>query len=334
MPEISHYFPISNPTLIFFVVLCIILLAPIIMGKLRIPHIVGMVLAGVLVGEYGLDILERDDSFELFGKVGMYYIMFLAGLEMDMESMRKSKNHYIIFGLLTALVPFVITYLLASQLMGYSQMASLLLGCIMASNTLVAYPIIGRYGLQQHPAVLLSVGSTMIALFLSLTAIAAIAGSFNGVNGLSFWMLFLIKIVVFCASMILVIPRLTRWFLHRYSDAVMQFIFVLAILFLSAALAEAASLEGILGAFLAGLILSRYIPSLSPLMGRIELSATPCSSPISSSVWACSSMSACSSMAAASCGWCSSWWLSASSARHWPPTSPASTSACRSVRAI
>ena len=270
MPDISQYFPITNPTLIFFVVLCIILLAPIIMGKLRIPHIVGMVLAGVLVGEYGLDILKRDDSFELFGKVGMYYIMFLAGLEMDMESMRKSKNHYVIFGLLTAVVPFVITYFLANWIMDYSQMASLLLGCIMASNTLVAYPIVCRYGLQQHPAVALSVGSTMIALFLSLTAIAAIASAFGEGGGLWFWIWFLIKIVAFCAGMILFIPRLTRMFLHRYSDAVMQFIFVLAILFLSAALAEAVSLEGILGAFLAGLILSRYIPSVSPLMNRIE----------------------------------------------------------------
>ena len=150
MPDVTQYFPISNPTLIFFVVLCIILFAPIIMGKLRIPHIVGMVLAGVIVGEYGLNILERDDSFELFGKVGMYYIMFLAGLEMDMESMRKSKNHFIIFGLLTALVPFVITYFIALWLMGYTHPAAFLLGCIMASNTLVAYPIVCRYGLQQR----------------------------------------------------------------------------------------------------------------------------------------------------------------------------------------
>jgi len=270
MPDLSRYFPIADPTLIFFVVLCIILIAPIIMGKLRIPHIIGMVLAGVLVGEYGLNILERDDSFELFGKVGMYYIMFLAGLEMDMESMRKSKNHYIIFGLLTAMVPFAITYILSIWWLDYSQMASLLLGCIMASNTLVAYPIIGRYGLQQHPAAALSVGSTMIALFLSLTAIAAIAATFSGNGGWRFWAFFALKIVVFCAVLFYLIPRAVRYFLHRYSDAVMQFIFVLAVMFFSAALAEAVGLEGILGAFLCGLILGRYIPRLSPLMGRIE----------------------------------------------------------------
>ena len=270
MPDITQYFPIADPTLIFFVVLCIILIAPIIMGKLRIPHIIGMVLAGVLMGSYGLNILKRDDSFELFGKVGMYYIMFLAGLEMDLESMRKSKNHFLIFGLLTALVPFVITYFLSIWMLGYSRIASLLLGCIMASNTLVAYPIIGRYGLQQHPASALSVGSTMIALFLSLTAIAAIATTFSTNSGWMFWMFFALKIIIFCAVLFFILPRATRWFLRRYSDAVMQFIFVMAAMFFSAALADAVGLEGILGAFLSGLILNRYIPRLSPLMGRIE----------------------------------------------------------------
>ncbi len=270
MPDLSHYFPITDPTLIFFVVLCIILIAPIIMGKLRIPHIVGMVLAGVLVGSYGLNILQRDDSFELFGKVGMYYIMFLAGLEMDMEGMKKSKSRLLTFGLLTAAIPFLITYIISIWLMGWSQMASVLLGCIMASNTLVAYPIVCRYGLQQHPATALSVGSTMIALFLSLTVIAAISSAFDGGGGFFFWTFFLVKILAFCAGLVFFIPRLSRWFLHRYSDAVMQFIFVMAIMFLSAALAEAAGLEGILGAFICGLILNRFIPSLSPLMNRIE----------------------------------------------------------------
>ena len=213
MPELSHYFPIANPTLIFFVVLCIILLAPIIMGKLRIPHIVGMVLAGVAIGEYGFDILKRDDSFELFGAVGMYYIMFLAGLEMDKESMKKNKDRLLTFGLLTYLVPFVIAYLLSTWALGYSTFASLLLSCIMASNTLVAYPIVCRYGLQQHPGVALSVGSTMIALFLSLTTLAAVVGAFSGKGDAMFWVLFLVKIVVFCAILFLLIPRLTRWFL-------------------------------------------------------------------------------------------------------------------------
>lgn len=155
MLYISHYFPITDPTLIFFVVLIIILFAPIIMGKLRIPHIIGMVLAGVLVGQYGLNILKRDSSFELFGRVGLYYIMFLAALEMDMQGVKRNKYRMLAFGLLTFSIPFILTYFMGTCLLGYSGSASLLLGCIMASNTLIAYPIVTRYGLQRKPSVTL-----------------------------------------------------------------------------------------------------------------------------------------------------------------------------------
>ena len=269
-PTITQYFPISDPTLIFFVVLLIVLFAPIIMGKLRIPHIIGMVLAGVLIGEYGLNILERDDSFELFGKVGLYYIMFLASLEMDMEGFKKSMGRMVIFGLLTCLIPLLLTYVMSRLLLGYSSNTSLLLGCIMASNTLIAYPIVGRFGLQRKPSVTLSVGGTMLSLLLALIMLAALVASMKGSGGWGFWLFFATKFIAYCAAMIFLIPRLTRWFLRRYSDSVMQFIFVMTILFMSATLSETVGLEGIFGAFLAGLILNRYIPHLSPLMNRIE----------------------------------------------------------------
>ena len=270
MLHIAQYFPITDPTLVFFVVLLIILFAPIIMGKLRIPHIIGMVLAGVVVGEYGLDILVRDDSFELFGRVGLYYIMFLAALEMDMESIRKNKNQLLIFGLLTFTVPLVLIYFMGINLLNYGKTASLLLGCIMASNTLVAYPIVSRYGLQRKPSVTLSVGSSMIALLFSLILLAAIVASNSGEGSIGFWLIFVLKFIAYCGGVIFLLPRLTRWFLRRYSDAVMQFIFVLASVFLCAALSAAIGLEGIFGAFLSGLILNRYIPSVSPLKNRLE----------------------------------------------------------------
>ena len=264
------YFPISSPTLIFFVVLLIVLLAPIIMGKLRIPHIVGMVLAGVLIGEHGLHILNRDDSFELFGKVGLLYIMFLAGLEMDMESVKKNSKRILWFGLLTCLVPLLLTFFMAMWLLDYSETASFLLGCIMASNTLIAYPIISRYGLQRHPSVMLSVGASMLSLLMALMMLAGLSASYGENAGLTFWLLFIIKFGAFCGVSIWGIPKLARYFLRRYSDAVMQFIFVLSVMFLSAALSEAIGVEGIVGAFIAGLILNRYIPHVSPLMNRIE----------------------------------------------------------------
>lgn len=270
MIHLAQYFPITDPTLIFFVVLLIILLAPIIMGKLRIPHIIGMVLAGVVVGKYGLNILVRDNSFELFGRVGLYYIMFLAALEMDMESIRKNRNRLLIFALLTFIVPLLLTYFMGIHLLNYGITASLLLGCIMASNTLVAYPIVSRYGLQRKPSVTLSVGSSIISLIFSLIMLAAIVASNKGEGSIGFWLFFVSKFVIYCAAAIFLLPRLTRWFLRRYSDAVMQFIFVLASLFLCAALSAAIGLEGIFGAFLSGLILNRYIPSVSPLKNRLE----------------------------------------------------------------
>ena len=270
MTFLATYFPITDPTLIFFVVLLTILFAPIIMGKLRIPHIIGMVLAGMLIGKYGLNILERDSSFELFGRVGLLYIMFLAGLEMDLESVKKNSKRILIFGLLSFLIPFILTFVMGTWLLNYSPQASFLLGCIMASNTLIAYPIVGRYGLQRDSSVMLSVGASMLSLFLSLVMLAALVASHEENTNVWFWLLFLLKFCGFIAACILIIPRLTRYFLRRYSDQVMQFIFVLSVMFLSAAASEAAGVEGIVGAFISGLILNRYIPHVSPLMNRIE----------------------------------------------------------------
>ena len=273
MTFLASYLPITDPTMIFFVVLLIILFSPIIMSKLRIPHIIGMVLAGVAIGHYGFDILERDISFEIFGSVGLYYIMFLAGLEMDLESVKRNSRRFLIFGLLTCFVPLSLTYIMARAMLQYSHPAAFLLGCIMASNTLIAYPVISRFGLQRHPSVQLSVGSSMISLFLSLVMIAALAGQFSATpqsSPIVFWLLFLLKLAAFIGGSVWLIPHLARFFLRRYSDSVMQYIFVLAVMFLSAALSQAIGLEGIFGAFFSGLILNRYIPKVSPLMNRIE----------------------------------------------------------------
>jgi len=270
MRILASYLPITDPTLIFFVVLMIILFAPIVMSKLRIPHIIGMVLAGIVIGKYGFNILERDNSFELFGRVGLYYIMFLAGLEMDMEGVKKNSARFMIFGLLTCFVPLILTYVMAMAILDYSAPASFLLGCIMASNTLVAYPIIGRYGLQRYSSVALSVGSSMISLFMALVMLAALSGSYSKDSNWLFWLDFVLKFAAFCAGSIWLIPKLTRYFLRRYSDAVMQYIFVLGVMFLSAALTSLIGIEGIFGAFFSGLILNRYIPQVSPLMNRIE----------------------------------------------------------------
>ena len=262
--------PIVNPTLSFLVVLLVILLAPIVMGKLRIPHIIGMVLAGAALGQFGFNVLERDDSFRLFGNVGLYYIMFLAALEMDLEGLRRRKQSVTLFGFISFAITFLLTWLVCQTVLGYSLTTSLLLGSIMSSNTLVAYPIVRRFNLQHKPSVLLSVGGTMISLMLALISLAVIESLNKGETDWWFWPLFAVKFFAYGAAMTLIIPRLARYFLRKYSDAVMQFIFVLAMMFMSAFFSDMVGLEGIFGAFVAGVIMNRYIPALSPLMNRLE----------------------------------------------------------------
>lgn len=272
MDAINTYLhlPITNPTWVFFLVLCIILFAPIIFSKLRIPHLIGMILAGVLIGEHGLHLLERDASFELFGKVGIYYIMFLAGLEMDLQGLKQNRTRGVVFGALTSLVPFAFGLVSGYWILGYSIPASLLLACIFASHTLVAYPIVGRYGVNRHKSVTVSIAATMIALLFALLILAAISGTYKGGTDWWFWVIFGVKCVGYLAYTFLLVPKIVRWFFRKYSDAVMQYTFVIAMVFLSAATAELCGLEGILGAFLVGLVFNRFVPRTSPLMNRIE----------------------------------------------------------------
>ena len=271
LKKLFSCFPITDPTWVFFIVLCIILLAPMIMNRLHIPHIIGMVLAGVAVGQYGFNILERDASFELFGKVGLYYIMFLAGLEIDTEGIRRHSRRMVIFGLLTFALPFVMVYFAGIHIMDYSPQATVLLCCILASNTLVAYPVACRYGVQRHRSVTLSVGASMISLLMVLLIVSAFSAQMTtGDAGGRFWIMTVVKLALYCGIMIYIVPRITRRFLQHHADAVIQFVFVLGILFMSAALCGLIGLEGVFGAFFAGLVVNRYIPRVSPLMNRIE----------------------------------------------------------------
>ena len=270
LPDFGIHLPITDPTWIFFLVLMIILFAPILLGRLRIPHIIGMILAGVVIGKYGFNILERDSSFELFGKVGIYYIMFLAGLEMDLENLKKNLLKALAFGVLTFFIPFAMGMWVGMSFLEFGMGTSLLLSCILASHTLVAYPVVGRYGMTRHASVSISIGGTMFALTVALFVLAGISGVYKGEFDSGSWILFVGKCVAYCVFVFLVFPRFARWFFRNYEDNVMQYIFVLSLVFLSAALAELAGMEGIFGAFLAGLVLNRLIPHVSPLMNRTE----------------------------------------------------------------
>ncbi len=234
------------------------------------PHIIGMILAGLLIGPKGLNIIERDDSFELFGNVGLYYIMFLASLEINMQEMKQARGGALLMGLAVFLIPIALGMLSNMFILEYSLMASLLLASMYASYTLISYPIVARYGLSRLRCVNFVVGGTIITDTLTLFVLAVVAGTFTGEASVWFVIWMLVKLLAIVGLIIFAFPRIARYFFRTYNDSVIQYIFVLAMLFLGAGLMELAGMEGILGAFITGLVLNRLIPHSSPLMRRID----------------------------------------------------------------
>ena len=260
--------PIENPVLIFFIVLVIILFAPILLNRIRVPHIIGLIIAGVIIGPNGLNLLARDSSFEIFGNVGILYLMFLAGL--DMYDFKKSKKDGIIFGLYTFLIPMILGTATSYYTLHLNLMTSILLASMYASHTLIAYPIISRYGISRSRAVPITIAGTIFTVLGALIILAVISGMVRGDLTEFFWLRLSVNITIYSIAILYIYPRLTRWFFKTYNDNVTQFIFILALVFLASYMAQVIGLEAILGAFFAGIVLNRFIPNVSPLMNRLE----------------------------------------------------------------
>ncbi|MCF0048536.1 cation:proton antiporter [Dyadobacter chenwenxiniae] len=262
--------PLKNPVIIFSVVLFIILFAPIIFNRIKVPHIIGLIISGMIVGPYGLNLLSRDSSIVLFGTVGLLYIMFLAGLEIDLAEFRKNRNKIIVFGLTTFLLPLISGTLASYYVLGYGFLSSLLLASMFSTHTLVSYPIASKYGVTRNRAINMTVGGTMITDILALLILAGVAGMSKGDVSPAFWFRLGFSFIVFVAVVLLVFPLICRWFFKRFDDSISQYIFVLAMVFLASFLAEIAGVEAIIGAFFSGLVLNKFVPHSSPLMNRID----------------------------------------------------------------
>ncbi|RDC61678.1 cation:proton antiporter [Adhaeribacter pallidiroseus] len=270
LSELNFELPLRNPVIIFSLVLFIILFAPILFNKIKVPHIIGLIIAGVIVGPHGLNLLRRDASILLFGTVGLLYIMFLAGLEIDLKEFSKNKFKILVFGLTTFILPLVFGALASYYILDYSLMSSVLLASMFSTHTLISYPIASRYGITRNRAVTLTIGGTMITDILALLILATIAGMTKGEVSTAYWLRLGISSLVFVGIVFFIFPFIIRWFFKRFDDNVSQYIFVLAIVFLASFLAEAAGVEAIIGAFFSGLVLNRFVPHSSPLMNRID----------------------------------------------------------------
>lgn len=271
---IKHEFhlPLSNPVLVFTLILFIILVAPHLFKRINIPGIIVLIISGIIIGPFGLKILEENSAIKLFSTIGLIYIMFIAGLELDMNQFKVNKYKSLLFGFFTFSIPLIVGFPVVYYLLDYGFNTSFLTASMFATHTLLAYPVVSRMGVSKNQAVAITVGGTILTDTAVLIILAVIMGNAQeGGLTIDFWIRLIISLIIFSGIIFLLIPRLAKWFFTKMeSDKHSHYIFVLAVVFLSSFLAELAGVEPIIGAFLAGLALNPLIPHTSALMNRIE----------------------------------------------------------------
>jgi Kef-type K+ transport system membrane component KefB len=263
--------PLGNPVLVFSLILFIILFSPILLRKLNIPGIIGLIIAGVVIGPNGFNILEKNSAIDLFSTIGLLYIMFIAGLELDMNEFKANQNKSLLFGLFTFIFPISIGFPVCYYLLNYDFNASFLIASMFATHTLVAYPIVSKLGVSKNQAVAITVGGTILTDTAVLMILAIVMANSSGKLNQEFWIRMIISLIIFSAIMFMIIPKIAKWFFRKLeSEKHSHYIFVLSVVFFAAFLAEVAGVEPIIGAFVAGLALNKLIPHSSALMNRIE----------------------------------------------------------------
>lgn len=257
---------------ILALVMGVIFITPLVCRRLHVPSIVGFILMGVVLGPHGLGWIAESETIKVLGNMGMLYIMFQAGVEIDMNDFRQYRNSALVFGLYSFIIPFLLGFL-SSWLLGFGWSTCALLGAMYGSHTLMTYPIVSRYGIQKNAAVNIVVGGTMVSITLSLLVLAVLKSQIltasATVSPLVWYGTMAGKILLFAVVTVVVFPWVAQWYFKRRKEPVSSFLLVMVMLVVSAWLADWAGLEGILGAFVCGVSLNRLIPNLSPLMSSI-----------------------------------------------------------------
>ena len=264
----QQLFPLTDSIWICFAVLTLVLFVPILCKRLRFPQIAGLIITGTLIGPGLLNILNITPEIQFFSRMGLLFIMFFAGLGIDLEEMKRNRFWGILFGVLTFAIPWVLCYLACVWILGLTASTSAILACLMGSHTLISYPIISRYGLGRRKSVTISVAGALVAILMALVVYAVMMSTHGDADFNPLW--FILKIAVYITAVILFYPRMARGFFQRVTNSFSHFLFVMILLALSCGLAQFIGLDSIVGAFLAGIVLNRYIPKSSPLMNRLD----------------------------------------------------------------
>ena len=271
--DLTHHFaiPFTNPVLIFALLLFIVLVSPMLLKRLNVPSIIGLIIAGVVIGPHGFNLISDSAGVSMFSSIGLLYIMFIVGLELDLKEFKANQNKSVVFGIFTFIIPLIIGYPVCRYLLGYDVYASFLTASMFSTHTLVTYPIVSRMGVSKNQAVAITVGGTILTDTAVLIILAIVINSSLGTFDFQFLLKLFISLIVFSAIVFFLIPIIAKWFFQKMeSEKYSHYIFVVFIVFLCGFLAELGGIEPIIGAFAAGLALNKLIPHSSALMNRIE----------------------------------------------------------------
>lgn len=258
----------QEPIVFFLVIMTIILVAPILSEKVRLPGIVGIILGGMLIGPNGFNLLAANDRMEFLSAIGLVYLMFSAGLEVDFHQFMKVRGKAVIFGLLTFLIPQGLGMLLGWWLK-MPWLGMILLGSAFASHTLIAFPILARLGVTRNEAVAVTAGATILTDIGAFIILAIVLGAQDGSLAIGYFIKLIVLLVLFALAIFFILPKLGKWFFHRYSGRAVEFQFVIVVLFVSALGAKLIGVHEVVGAFLAGLAINATLPRHSPVSGHV-----------------------------------------------------------------
>ncbi len=263
--------PVTDPVLVVAITMGILLVGPLLFERFRVPGLVGLIALGAVAGPSVTGLLERDATFVLLGTFGLLYLMFMAGVTLDLAEFKRQRSKALAFGALSFALPMGLALFVGPNVLGYSIPAAALLGSIVGSHTLLALPLAGRMGVSKNRAVVIATGATLVTDLLSLVVLAVVQGIESGDADAEFWLTFAGKDVVWALAVLWLMPKAARAFFRRVrreDDA--AFAFLLALVFFAAWTASLAGLAPIIGAFLAGIALNPLIPKQSPLMTRLR----------------------------------------------------------------
>jgi len=262
--------PIADPVFAFTLLLFIFLFFPLISKRMRIPGIIGLLVAGILIGPKGFNLISKESGIALFGTVGLLYLMFIAALEINLRDFRRFKSHSITFGAFTFFLPLILGFLVTHYIFKLPLYSAILYSSIFSTHTLISYPIVVKYGVSRHKTTAITVGGTIITdtgVLLLLTIISSLVGN---ETKWYFFIELIIRFTIFSLIVLYVFPKISKWFLRNlHGDHGLQYVSILFLVFLAALLAQLLKIEPLIGAFFAGLALNKLIPHTSPLMNRI-----------------------------------------------------------------